>query len=131
MRTVVLLLLLALSLMAQDAAEATLTGKLLARADKSLVLKTKDKEVRLVSKDEYIEAILADERLLDKELQAAGKWEVKDRRLDLSELYTLHDGRRHRIAYYCETCSIWASKPGLCVCCQQPVELREVPLEDP
>lgn len=108
-----------------------IAGKLVALPDKTVALRTGDKEIRLTSKDEYLTAILADERLLGKQMQAAGNWEQKDRRLEAVQLSTLREGKLHRISYYCEICNIWASKPGPCVCCLQPVELREVPLEEP
>ncbi len=122
----ILFLLTALPLAAEDS--VTVTGKL-AGAGKAAALKVKDKEVRLVSKDEIIQAILEDERLLGRELEAIGKWEVKDRRLEVQQLHTLRNGRRYRITYFCDLCNIWNNKPGPCDCCQQPVELREVPVE--
>ncbi len=108
----------------------TVTGKLALLPDKSLALKARDREIRLSSKDEYITAILGDERLLGREMQALGRWEEKDRRLEVQKLYTLHNGKPHEITYYCETCNIWSSKPGPCVCCQQTVDLHEIPLEE-
>ena len=113
---------------AEAPAPVAATGKLVSLPDKAVALKAGGKEIRLSSKDEYITAILADERLLGKELRAEGRWEEKDRRLEVHKLHTVHHGKRHEIHYYCEICNIWAWKPGPCVCCQQPVELRELPL---
>ena len=131
MRKLILILALAVPLAAEE--PAVVTGKLVKLPDKTVAVQKSGKETRLVdliSKDEYIAAVLADERLLGKELQAAGKWEEKDRRLDVEKLHTVHHDKIHRIAYYCETCNIWASTPGPCVCCMAPMELRELPVEE-
>src|SRR5438128_839135 len=115
-------------LFAAETPPVILTGKLVTLPDKTVAIHTGDKDIRLSSKDEYLSAILADERLLGKTIQATGSWEQKDRRLEVVELHTVHDGKMHRISYYCQVCNIWSSKPGLCVCCLQPVELREIPV---
>jgi hypothetical protein len=47
----------------------------------------------------------------------------------VDEIHTVHDGRVYRVRYYCETCNIEAVEPGPCACCQQPVELQEIPLD--
>ncbi len=125
----VLLLALAATA-AQSPAPAVITGRLIALAEKSVALKSGAKETRLTSKDDVITAILADGRLLGKELRAEGRWEEKDRLLEVQKLHIVHDGKLYEIHYYCEICNIWASKPGPCVCCQQPVGLRELPAEE-
>lgn len=115
---------------APSPAPVVVTGKLIALADKGVALKSEGKEVRLTSKDDVIAAILADGRLLGKELKAEGRFGEKDHRLEVQKLHIVHDGKLYEIHYYCEICNIWASKPGPCVCCQQPVGLREVLLEE-
>ena len=107
-----------------------LTGKLIALPDRSVGLRIKDKTVTLMSDDEYVTAILGDERLLGKTMQVSGAWKEKDRRLNVAHLYTVHDGKLHRITYWCDICTVGASKPGPCICCLQPVDLREVPVDE-
>ena len=111
-----------------------LTGKLVALPEKAVGLKIQEKSIAktiaLMSDDEYVTAILGDERLLGKTMQVSGAWKEKDRRLNVSHLYTVHDGKLHRITYWCDICTVGASKPGPCICCLQPVDLKEVPLDE-
>jgi hypothetical protein len=44
-------------------------------------------------------------------------------------LYTIHNGKLFRVRYFCATCNIVALEPGNCVCCQQPTELQEIPVD--
>lgn len=127
--------LLGLSAAAQDPAPrptpiapapVEIRGTLVALADQAVALRSGGKEIRLAGKDERIKAILGDERLLGKELEATGHWLEKDRKLEVQELHSLRRGKRHEIMYFCEICNIWAFQPGPCVCCQEPVELREL-----
>ncbi len=107
-----------------------LTGKLVALPDKTVGLRTNDKTITLMSDDEYVTAILGDERLLGKTMQVSGAWKEKDRRLNVATLHTVHDGKLHRITYWCDICTVGASKPGPCICCLQPVDLKEVPVDE-
>ena len=55
--------------------------------------------------------------------------EFEKYRVNSHWLYTLHDGKVFKVRYFCATCNIIALEPGNCVCCQQPTELQEVPVE--
>jgi hypothetical protein len=48
--------------------------------------------------------------------------------LDIIKVYSIRDGRTHDLDYFCEVCNVVAYAPGLCVCCRQPLVLRERPL---
>lgn len=84
------------------------------------------KEIRLVSNDDHIQLILADERLFSRVLHVQGTWKEKDRVFEVESLHTVRDGKEFKVAYYCPICNVWAFKPGPCICCLQPVELREL-----
>ena len=110
-----------------------LTGKLAAmpdKTDKTVGLKLKDKTIVLAGDDEYLAAILGDERLIGKALQLSGFWKEKDKRFQVTEIFSVHDGKLHHITYWCDVCNVGASKPGPCICCLQPVDLREIPVEE-
>ncbi len=71
--------------------------------------------------------------LHDPEL-AGRTWELVgyplgDDRFDVRKLFTIKDGERHAVTYYCEICHIVSYRPGMCMCCQEDVELRETPVE--
>ncbi len=108
-----------------DAPSATITGKLV-MVDKTPVLQVDGKEIRLVSNDEYAPLILRDERLLSHTLHLEGQWKEQGRVFEVAHIHDVKQGKEFRIAYYCSICNIWAFKPGPCVCCLQPVELREL-----
>ncbi len=47
----------------------------------------------------------------------------------LLDAWTVKQGKRFRICYWCNTCAITTFTPGRCPCCQDDVELQEVPVE--
>ena len=129
-RTVLLVFCFCLATLAVAEDRIHLTGKLTAMPDKSVGLKLKDKTIVLSGDDEYLVAILGDERLIGKTLQVSGVWKEKDKRFQVTEMFTVHDGKLHHVTYWCDICNVGASKPGPCICCLQPVDLREIPLEE-
>lgn len=106
--------------------EAALTGRL-ARQNGGPVLKVKDKTYRLVSTNEYANSILREERVGGREFRLEGRWKASDT-FDVERLFTLRDGKLFKVTYYCHVCAITSYKPGRCDCCQEPTEVREVPL---
>jgi hypothetical protein len=113
---------------AKASASQTLEGKLGFQAGTGPVLETKGKTITLSARTPYLFHTLADERLRNKDVRLEGT-ELPDGSFKVDEIITVHDGRLYRVRYYCETCNIEAVEPGPCVCCQQPVELQEVPLD--
>ena len=119
----------ALSARAADTNTAgqTLQGKLLYVEGTGPVVKTARKQVPLAGRNKYVFATLGDMRLRGDEVRLEGKMRA-DGNFQVDDLYTIHHGELYRIRYYCETCHIVGLGPGRCVCCQQPTELQEVPL---
>jgi hypothetical protein len=105
----------------------TLEGKLIFVAGTGPVLETPGKNYPLAGRNHYIFNTLKDERLRNDKLRVEGKMRA-DGNFQVDDFYTIHHGELYRIRYYCETCNIVALEPGRCVCCQQPTELQEVPL---
>lgn len=105
----------------------TLQGKLLFVKGTGPVVKTSRKQVPLAGRNKYVFATLEDKRLRDDEVRLEGKMRA-DGNFQVDNLYTIHHGELYRIRYYCETCHIVGLAPGRCVCCQQPTELQEIPL---
>lgn len=120
---IVLLFAFAVSVSAQE----KVTG-VLALQSNAPVLKVKDKTYHLVTSDDEIQATLADKRISGKTLQVEGKWKTPDT-FDVQRFFSVHDGKLFKLTYYCDVCNITTYKPGPCMCCQKPVEPREVPYD--
>ena len=78
--------------------------------------------------DEFSEGQLRDPRLAGREWVFEGKF-AADGSFTIYKLFTLKEGKRHRVTYYCEVCHIYTHEPGRCMCCQDETELREIPEE--
>lgn len=105
----------------------TLQGKLLFIQGTGPVLDTAGKQYSLAGRNKYIFATLEDKRLRNDEVRLQGRMRA-DGNFQVDDFYTIHHGELYRIRYYCETCNIVGLAPGNCVCCQQPTELQEIPL---
>ncbi len=111
-------------------AETNFTGKLVTLEGTGLVLRTGKKELKLSARTSYLFHTLQDKRLANREVRLEGTTEP-DGTFEVSKLFTLRDGKLYRVRYYCEVCNIEALEPGNCVCCQQPTELQEIPVNEP
>jgi len=107
--------------------EQTLEGKLILVPGTGPVLATSHKQVPLAGRNHYVFKTLEDKRLRNDEVRLEGTMRA-DGNFQVNILYTVHHGELYSIRYYCETCNIVALAPGRCVCCQQPTELQEIPV---
>lgn len=108
-------------------AQKTLQGKLLFIQGTGPVVKTATKQVPLAGRYEYIFRTLEDKRLQNDEVHVKGEYQA-DGNFRVDNIFTIHHGEVYRVRYFCETCNIVGLGPGRCVCCQQPTELQEVPV---
>jgi hypothetical protein len=131
-----LALLLSLTLLAgtawaeKPADEITIRGHVVpAKA----VTQHADETVQLIAEDGKTWDLVVEadnyHTLLDEEL-AGRLWEIvgyarDGGRFDVRRLFTIKDGVRYKVTYYCEICHIVSYRPGHCMCCQEKVELRE------
>lgn len=114
---------------AQAPALQALEGKLgFQNGTGPVLLEAKGKTISLSARTTYLFHTLADERLRNLNVKLEGAPQ-SDGSFKVDTILTVHDGRLYRVRYYCETCNIEAVEPGPCVCCQQPVELQEIPLD--
>ena len=128
-RVLVLASLLASSLWAaQTKPLAVLEGKLVTTKGDCPLLKINGREQALSADTPYLLHTLQDKRLDGREVRLEGIAKP-DGSFEVHWLYTLHDGKVFRVRYFCATCNIVALEPGNCVCCQQPTELQEIPME--
>jgi hypothetical protein len=112
----------------QDSAKPFIQGKLTFEKGAGPVLETGSKTVTLSARNSYLFHTLGDPRLRGKEVRLEGT-RLPDGSFQVETILTLHHGMLYRVRYFCETCNIVALEPGPCMCCQQPVELQEVPLD--
>ena len=75
--------------------------------------------------DELLERTMRDPQLAGRTWEALGR-EAADGRFAVDLAFTIKDGRRYRVTYYCEICHITTYEPGRCMCCQENTELREI-----
>ena len=116
---------------ALEKSTAVLTGRL-AHQGRTPVLKVpvlngEYKSYRLLSSDEHASAVLG-----DKPHPGFGKLRVEGRpkgtdTFQVERLFSVRDGRLHKVTYYCHVCNITSYAPGRCDCCQEPTKVREVP----
>lgn len=121
--------LLAASLCAAQQKPLTvLEGKLLTTQGDCPLLKIGGRDQTLTADTPHLYHTMQDKRLDGREVRLEGIAKP-DGSFEVHWLYTLHDGKVFRVRYFCYTCNIVALEPGPCVCCQQPVELQEIPVE--
>jgi hypothetical protein len=76
------------------------------------------------------EALFADPALREKELLLKGKIYPGTQILDVTLMRSVKDGRVYDLYYWCDICAIKSVVPGTCMCCQEDVVLKEIPLEE-
>ncbi len=122
---------LAPSLWAAQAKPLTvLEGKLLTTRGDCPLLKMNGREQALSANTPYLLHTLQDKLLDGREVRLEGIPQA-DGSFEVHWLYTLHNGKLFRVRYFCSTCNIVALEPGICVCCQQPTQLQEIPADKP
>ena len=92
---------------------------------KPLVLIGSREQKITLAGDEFSEGQLRDPRLAGREWEFEGKFAAEGS-FTIYKLFTLKEGKRHRVTYYCEVCHIYTHEPGRCMCCQDGTELQEI-----
>lgn len=107
-------------------------GKLVQRTGKPSVIRTDDGREIMLFGDEDTQKVLHDPRLADVTLEAIGHFTAPGQfavePIFEKNLFVLKNGKRLRITYWCDVCSIRTYSPGTCVCCQKWTDLD---LQDP
>jgi hypothetical protein len=75
-------------------------------------------------------AIWTDERVRQRDLQVTARIFPATDFIEVVKLQSWRDGKLLDLYYYCVICNITTHKPRPCICCQEPVELRETPPEE-
>lgn len=87
------------------------------------------KQYRFLSGDVET-AIFTDPRVRQRELQITGRLHSDDQ-VELIRVQSIKGSKLYDIFYYCELCNIKAYAPGLCPCCRNEMEFREMPSQAP
>jgi hypothetical protein len=107
-------------------AQTALRGKLDKAPDGRPAIRTSDGRLVFVEGDEPTAGVLRDARLFGSEMELLGKGEG-DRfavnPIHTSAIFVHKDGKRLRVTYWCEVCSIRTYTPGKCWCCQEETEI--------
>lgn len=77
------------------------------------------------------EALFVDKRFQERELRLTGRVFPSTSLLEVSRFQWYRDGRLFEVYYWCDVCAIKGVDPGACACCQEKVELREAPADEP
>lgn len=108
-------------------AAASIRGRIAPAAeDRPLQLVTAGGRAFDLIVDESLQRTMRDPQLAERTWEALGR-ETADGRFEVDRAFTVKNGRRHRVTYYCEICHITTHEPGRCMCCQEETELREIP----
>ncbi len=102
---------------------------MLATAGKCPLLKMQDRQVPLAATTPYLLQTLQDKRLDGFQIRVEGTPQP-DGSFEVAWLFTVHKGKLFRVRYFCAVCNLVGLGPGLCVCCQQPTELQEIPVDN-
>ena len=126
---VALTTLIASSLWAAQAKPlSVLEGKLLTTRGDCPLLKVNGRDQALSADTPHLLHTMQDKHLDGRDVRLEGI-SKPDGSFEVHWLYTLHNGKRFRVRYFCARCNIVALEPGNCVCCQQPTEFQEIPVE--
>jgi hypothetical protein len=113
----------------------TIEGHLIQLEDGRVVLQAGDGGKVQLSGDEGTGKVIHDPRLGGVELVALGHFTAPGRfaigPIFEKNMFVVKNGKRLRITYWCDICSIRTYAPGPCVCCQKwtDLDLRDPNLE--
>jgi hypothetical protein len=99
-------------------------------AQASVSLVTPEGRVHPLVKDDRGRGFLKDARLRNRDLELLVRRHEGSPFLQVIGVYTIKDGRKHSLEYWCDICAIIMYELQDCECCQGPIELREVPVTE-
>ena len=124
-RSLALIGLAALLAGSSMAANQVLRGRLRQEPGKPPVIQTADQKTYTFAGDEFTRAQMADPKLNGREMELEGRF-ASPGQFEAIRIFTLKDGKRHKVTYWCDVCSIRTHMPGRCMCCQAETELQEL-----
>ena len=93
-------------------------------------LKSKDNKTNPILPTDSAAAIILDEKIRSRDLQITARVFPESAFIEVIKLQSFRSDRLHNLFYFCQVCNIRTHKPGPCDCCQDPVEFREVAVDE-
>ncbi len=92
-----------------------------------VALVTDSGEVFPLIKDIRSRGFFMDQRLRDRPMELHVHKYARLPFVRLFDAYSLKEGKKFKVDYWCTVCSIATFEPGPCPCCQDEIEFRERP----
>lgn len=96
----------------------------------SVALDGADGRVYPIVKDDRGRGFFLDERLRDVDMELFVRQYDGSPMIQVIRVYTLKDGRKYELDYWCDICAIPMYELKDCECCQGPTRIRERPVQD-
>jgi hypothetical protein len=91
----------------------------------SVSLETADGKLHPIVKDARGRGFLLDERLRGREMELFVRRYEGSPFVQVIRIYTLKDGKKYELDYWCDICAISMYELKVCECCQGPIRIRE------
>lgn len=96
----------------------------------SIALEAEDGRVLPIVKDNRGRGFFIDERLRGIDMELYVRHYHDSPMIQIIRVYTLHDGKKYELDYWCDICAIPMYELKACECCQGPTRLRERLVEE-
>lgn len=107
-------------------------GRVVSGSPKAVRFEAKDGAIYSLVRNDHSAALFADTNLYSRTLLIKGRALDDGKRFEITgNLHSVRNGQVYELYYYCDICAIATSFPGPCLCCREPVELREKAVDDP
>ncbi len=94
-------------------------------AHTSVSLVTPEGKVHPIVKDVRGRGFMKDFRLRDREMELLVRRYEGSPFIQVIRIYTIKEGRKYALDYWCDICAIIMFEDKECECCQGPIRLRE------
>ena len=91
--------------------------------------KTTDGRFFTLLRTKLSEGLFVDAELRKRELILRGRLFPDSQVFEMSSMRSVKAGVTYDVFYWCDVCAIQTLKPGICMCCQEPVVLTEKRLD--
>jgi len=86
-----------------------------------------DEQTYLFRADDSKAGIFRDSRVRERYIEVRG-WLIDRNYLEIIQVFSVKENQLYEIQYFCSVCNIKAFVGGVCWCCQEDFEFREVPM---
>lgn len=90
-------------------------------------LRTVEGVLHVFPSQDTLAGIFEDDSVRERELLVRAR-RTPSGGIETIKVYSTRNGTIYDLDYFCEVCNITAYAPGPCVCCGQPLRLRETPV---